>query len=349
MAHYLQEAIHKADSFALLLYAPDMVYTHSKRPRNSMAMFRMATSTLVARGELQPVVVPHLPGAVVLPEEDPTKLLLPVTRYTAGMSKGLYMQGSNVDSQGKEYCGTFYYLEPESTTFLFIGRHLVARNKSAAVHALELELGMPVSPLYNMFPEVTADLEQDGKLYLPSFQHPWLAPDQAERLARDLVDVNQTIRELRARDVNYLLGRMVIQRAYPETHTYFPGVERAFREPYNHSESPLAARYLLGIAPELPEDLLMTPNEVHTVSPRWGWTAAEVATLPQDRRYAGVLMGFYANEDFLDQYVCKLARQAGYEVVVLTHMVGSHQVVTEVLDTRARTTSFHNLVYTAAH
>ena len=42
--------------------------------------------------------------------------VIPVTRYAKGMSRGLYFEeASDVDI---EYCGTFYYHEPESTTLL---------------------------------------------------------------------------------------------------------------------------------------------------------------------------------------------------------------------------------------
>lgn len=45
--------------------------------------------------------------------------------------------------------------------------------------------------------------------------------------------------------------------------------------------------------------------------------------------------GLYAYEDEFDQSLCNAAAQLGYDLVVLTHMVGSYQVVREVLDTRA--------------
>jgi len=45
-------------------------------------------------------------------------------------------------------------------------------------------------------------------------------------------------------------------------------------------------------------------------------------------------LNLYAYEDPLDQPLCKLASKLGYDIVILTHMVGSNQVVTEVMDTR---------------
>ena len=61
--------------------------------------------------------------------------------------------------------------------------------------------------------------------------------------------------------------------------------------------------------------------------------------------YAGKTLGLYAIEDCLDQVICKLARKLDLDILILTDMIGSHQIVTEILDTRSRQDSFKNLVY----
>ena len=38
-------------------------------------------------------------------------------------------------------------------------------------------------------------------------------------------------------------------------------------------------------------------------------------------------------------------KERGLDVIVLTHMVGMYQVVTEILDTRSRAESFNSLLY----
>jgi hypothetical protein len=38
----------------------------------------------------------------------------------------------------------------------------------------------------------------------------------------------------------------------------------------------------------------------------------------------------------------------GIDIIILTHMAGAHQVVTEIYDIREREISFRNLVYTSA-
>ncbi len=56
-------------------------------------------------------------------------------------------------------------------------------------------------------------------------------------------------------------------------------------------------------------------------------------------------LGLYAAEDDLDQHLCNLGKLCNIDVIILTDMVGSHQIVTEVLDTRPRNVSFGSLKY----
>lgn len=66
---------------------------------------------------------------------------------------------------------------------------------------------------------------------------------------------------------------------------------------------------------------------------------------PNRKYYCGHVLRLYALQDFLDQPICTAAYKQGYDIVVLTHMVGSRQMVTEVLDVRSREESFANLHY----
>ena len=99
---------------------------------------------------------------------------------------------------------------------------------------------------------------------------------------------------------------------------------------------------------ELPDNLLLTPLEIYTLLPDFfpGWSLEQVMKLAPIPRYIGLFLGYYAQEDVFDQLICIMAVKMGIDVIVLTHMVGFHQVVTEVLDTRDRAESFDNLVYT---
>jgi hypothetical protein len=102
--------------------------------------------------------------------------------------------------------------------------------------------------------------------------------------------------------------------------------------------------------------LMFTPKELHIFlneiemidsSDSFGdikFTGKE-QKLPPIKYYCGHVLNVYAEQDFLDQPLCRAASEQGYDVILLTHMVGSRQVVSEVLDTRPRMESFDNLYY----
>ena len=69
-----------------------------------MSLFRSPISRTISRAEL-------VGNKVTIDGE--VWSVIPVTRYAAGMSKGLYW-----DERPQDICGTFYYHEPESTTYL---------------------------------------------------------------------------------------------------------------------------------------------------------------------------------------------------------------------------------------
>jgi len=88
----------------------------------------------------------------------------------------------------------------------------------------------------------------------------------------------------------------------------------------------------------LPADLLMSPEEVSKYQGK-----VLISNVSDKKRYAGVLLGLYSVEDYLDQKLCKVARDRGYDIVILRSMVGCRQIVTEILDCRDREVSFSNL------
>lgn len=90
----------------------------------------------------------------------------------------------------------------------------------------------------------------------------------------------------------------------------------------------------------LPQDLYMTAEEVSILE-----GSKRPEEISNEPRYAGYNL-LYASEDELDQPLCIASTQKGIDVIILTHMVGSFQIVSEVLDTRSRNDSFRSLVYT---
>ena len=72
---------------------------------------------------------PELFGKHKIIEED---ILIPVVRYQAGMSRGLYNE-----EYSDKFCGTFYYFEPNSEYFLVSEKILIAVNKMTAYYYLQ--------------------------------------------------------------------------------------------------------------------------------------------------------------------------------------------------------------------
>jgi len=104
----------------------------------------------------------------------------------------------------------------------------------------------------------------------------------------------------------------------------------------------------------LPDDLVMTAYDA------WKYvkdvedsnihikTAKEsiVKKLPQEARYTGKVLGFYAIEDVFDQDLYQIADKKGIDVLIFEKMVGSRQVVSEVLHAKKKKkTSFSHLAY----
>lgn len=219
-------------SFPLILFAPHLVYKESRRAKTSMSKF-------------------VIPGkSIIIYDKPDTNEFIPVTRYAEGMSKGLYFKDDNdEDDDGvKKYCGTFYYFEPESTTFLRADPTRILR-------------------------------------------------------AIDKVDAAQKLRFAKE-----IFGHLTV--------------------PFLHHDLLMSKRdWEFSGRPTTPKEQYYNLNNV---------AVDEVF-------YAAHKLKVYALQDELDQPICEAARAQGYDVIILEKMVGSRQIVTEVLDTRPREESFGNL------
>lgn len=237
LAQMKRDAQTSPKSFALLLFMPQMVFKESKRARTTMRDFG---------------AIPLAQIVSIKPAQE--NGYIPITRYAKGMSKSLFYSRNS----SKQYCGTFYYYEPESTTFLKYSRALTAKDKVYAA----AKLGVTIREKNIVkFPE-----EFETNLNLNT-------------------------------DNNFLLTPKEFTVLYPL---------------YKKDDY---------------ESLI----EVEKAQDRVFYTAPS--------------FGYYASQDDLDQPICDAARAQGYDVVFLTHMVGSRQIVFEVLDTRPRNESFANLYF----
>ena len=262
---WIDYSIKNGIALPLLLYDKTQVYK-SKRPKTDMLLFKQVTSLKYVKNSVRAISkytqsFKLLDGTLVEG--------VSVTRYANGMSNGLYY-----DNQG-EYCGTFYYQEPESTTFL-IGNIRIFRNKHVAYQSLWYEAGLE-------------EEEEPENLLPPAYEEE---------------------------------GSSQLEQIYDRNHYEF------IQNYYAHPEY-------------YPEDMYMTPDQFYKLSIR----NVNPVDVPPTPRYIGAIAGLMSIEDEYDQPLCKLALSLGIDLIVLTHMIGSHQIVSEVLDTRPRLTSFANLAY----
>lgn len=126
-AHFVEpRPAESPQSFPLMLTDYSAVYAGSRRAKTDMKLFKTPASRIVRS---KPQVLDYQNSKVMELRDG----FIPVTRYGKGMSKGLYHMDDEPESN---FCGTFYYWEPESTTFLFIRKALVAPNKYSALKIL---------------------------------------------------------------------------------------------------------------------------------------------------------------------------------------------------------------------
>lgn len=85
-----------------------------------MKLFTSVDPVLISADWLNKIVEVHQPS------------LFPVVRYGAGMSKGTYTK-TYVSKTDEEFCGTFFYYEPDSTVFLRATNILFCPNKICAM------------------------------------------------------------------------------------------------------------------------------------------------------------------------------------------------------------------------
>ena len=142
LEYYKSRALTTCETFPLLNY-PKLIYS-SNRPKTDMHLFRSETSKSISKNDL----VPNEDGYTFTIKIDDEKWnAIPVTRYAKSVDLGLYY----VDKKSK-FCGTFYYYEPESNTYLAYHTNRQYFNKYVAFNNLSegqnyyIGTGDPVEP-----------------------------------------------------------------------------------------------------------------------------------------------------------------------------------------------------------
>jgi hypothetical protein len=270
-------ALKTGDSLSLLLYYPSGVYL-SKRPKTDMLSFRQVTST-----EYTPEYLSTI-----------GKNYLPVTRYSSGMSNGLYYESN------EGFCGTFYYLESESKVYLTFGSYRAYRNKYEAMIALQGELEGSSFDKEHFAHHTLYDLNYRAE-HTPDY---YVTP---EKYPEDLKMTPMELYTLLKEDYDYTLN--LFRSSEYENH------DRIY-------------------------DLTDVEEDISN--------GEFIKSLPNIKRYAGKQLGLYALEDAFDQPICNLCNKLNIDVVIFTHMIGSHQIVSEVMDSRDRMVSISSLIYPAS-
>lgn len=260
----IQEEISSTTSLSLMFSYPHMLYTISSRPKTTMDIFRTPLSLTgkIREGKLQ---VNDNTYHIYNKNNVKLPIAVPVVRYSKGVDVGLYF----AKKSKKPICGTFYYYEPESATYLICDVEiLIAKTKTSAAKIL----------LENHYNE---ELEY---LY-------------TDIMSRE--DIRDYENGLLHEDMKYTPSEAKRELGY---------ISRQFK--YNIEDYPMY----------LGSSSLIKKN-----------------TSDQ---------GMYSAEDDFDQPLCVELFKQGYDLAILTNMIGAFQVVTEILDTRERSISFSNLIYT---
>lgn len=119
-----KDGVETCNGLQLSFRAPDLLYK-SGRPKTDMLLYRNASSNRVPLASIA--------DGTWTTE---TWFTIPVTRYSAGMQRALYY----TKGDSSKFCGTFYYLEPESTTFLAYRTVLRSFNKTTALQELTTKI-----------------------------------------------------------------------------------------------------------------------------------------------------------------------------------------------------------------
>lgn len=205
-------------------------------------------------------------------------------------------------------CGTFYYYEPDSSSYLKLGDCLVAANKVDAVWKLEgYENGLPY-------------LVKNGKLvesrslrvineFLAEFY-----PGTFEELLQEYLDdpnedtLKNLEKEAKSKESKHLMKD--VNGFFTQLLTDEEDVDElidVIKYDENEEEDRLNRLYVYDSNDEYQGDLLL-------------------------QRF-----------DYLDQDICKLAREQEYDTILLQREPGGGRVVTEIIDTRSRTDSYASI------
>lgn len=307
------------------------------------------------------------PTSVLISEEylnkvisinDPRGIYLPVIRYQTGMS--LYYKHLKAPT-AEEVCGTFYYFEPQSYYFLNVKNILVAPNKVVATYyllkidpgylltkeSLEREVGhRPGSSIRKRI-----EMADSFVLYTLSNIFPEIFPP--DEFFLDL-ELDEPHRSLTTDDFAFATGEPVSELAAARYNLFIlyriadsmivEGFSEGLPEHSLYLDEGLKEIFEEGLSREQ-----RTALERDVDGPTVFLIMMWIMNLYEGRARTQHHESLWAKEDDLDLPICWESRDRGYDAVVLTTMVGTSRLVTEVYDVRDRQTSFSHIVKVAPH
>jgi len=220
-------------------------------------------------------------------------LFLPVIRY-----QGIY----HPETKKKNFCGTFFYVEPESTVLLNLGKCSVFATKIHAYIALLAQI---------------SNLSREEVLN----EHFKLDPESKFAMTRDIwIKTFEVLKEY----INNIVNENKIKESMI-----------AFYIPLLHKESDVKEIPLIETTALYPTDPAKYWKNEGSKNKKPNSPYDEIDENYRDDEKEIIL--YIGIHDDYDQKICKMARELKIDTIVFQHEIGETRAVTEILDTRDNT------------
>lgn len=223
-------------------------------------------------------------------------------------------EGKYFTQQDQRYCGTFYYYEPDSQYFLNLGNSLVAGGKIDALRILEGR---------DDFKEAEGQLAlSQARIAILSFVDQFFPGKLPKNWQKEVVA-----------GLNGAEPNPEFEEALDKIFRTREG-QRMLKELDKMSRI-LNLKELESTTVSVPHYTASGRKEILTIDPFYNLTTSK------GKRYVGE--AFMVPYRQLDQLICTLARDQGYDTVVLQREPAEKSVNTEIIDTRDRQESYRNI------
>ncbi len=226
----------------------------------------------------------------------PSGYFLPIIRY-----ENIYYSQDTDDDETKnqQYCGKFFYFEPESNIYLHLGKSCFFASKVDAYMTLSY-----LRYLSSSYGEVSSKSYVSGinkKLQLNKFK---LFSTNGNKPNKHMTDSEDIIKQIL------------------QMHTIRDSIANSkIKEDEQFWDSFLTYRY---------RTIFLSAQDFDI-----DWHSQYLPVFYPTQSYAGKpLPSNVGAFDYLDQGICEIARQLDFDTVVLQHEVGGHDSVSEIIHTR---------------